>query len=443
MKKLLLSLLLVSVNGVIYSQWTSQSTGFSAVSRGVDDIEIVNASTVWAKAYDGTAAAANVQEFTRTINGGTTWIPGIIDIGDTTLQITNISAISGTTAWAGAVDATNGGGGVWKTTDGGVTWNKQNPSGYLSSTSFFNVVHFFDANNGITEGDPVGVEFEVYLTNNGGTTWTPVVAANIPNMASGEWGYNGGNVAAGNSFWFVTNKGKLYRTTDMGVTWTKLSTPISDFGTTAINGKVHFSDNNNGVLLGTIDSGTTYKLYTTANGGTTWSAGVAYTQPYKNITYVPGTLTLVGTGSTGAGASTVYSTGYSNDNGVTWTNIDSGTQRGGISFINGTTGWASGFTTSPTVGGIYKYTGAALSTTNFDKKQITATPNPTNGTIQLTGATINEVAVFDIVGKQVFNSKFSAVNDLSLDLSSLQAGAYILKATNDTGATQTIKIMKN
>lgn len=447
MKKLLLSLLLVSFNGAVYSQWTTQATGFATATRGIKEIRIVDANTVWATAYNGVTPTANVQEFTRTIDGGTTWTAGVINVGNTALKITGISPANGSTAWVGAFDDVNGLGSIWKTSDSGATWVRQNAAAYATAgKSWLNVVHFFDANNGVSVGDPLTNDFEIYRTVDGGTTWTAVPGLSIPN-GTGEYGYTGVAFAAGNSFWFGTDGGNLYRTTDFGVSWTKHTGPLSDFGSAAVNGDMYFSDNNNGIILGTTDTGATYKIYTTVNGGANWSAGTAYTQPYKNLSYVPGTTTLVGTGFSGTGTVPdpyVYKSGYSNDNGVTWTNIDTGVQRtSGISFASGTTGWAGGFNTSPTVGGIYKYTGTALSLNGFDKKQMTATPNPTNGIVQLTGATINEVTVFDIVGKQVFNSKFSAMNDLSLDLSSLQTGAYVLKATDDSGATQTIKIMKN
>ncbi|TGD57246.1 T9SS type A sorting domain-containing protein [Flavobacterium humi] len=450
MKKLLLLSIFLAANGAIYSQWTQQATGFTSASTGVDEIDIIDANTVWAKAYDGSAAGDNYQLFTRTTNGGTSWTPGAIDVGNPILRITNISAVSATTAWAGAFDEADGLGGVWKTTDGGVTWTQQNATAYTTAgSSWFNMVHFFNANNGITMGDPAGTEFEVYRTTDGGATWSAPAAASIPNPAAGEYGYNGGVVAAGNTLWFTTNKGKLYRTTDMGVTWTKLNGPVglNDFGSAAINGKPYFSNNNNGIIIGTLDSGATYKLWKTTNGGTTWDAGATYTAAYRSVSYIPGTNTLVGTGSTGTGPATIQYSGVSYDNGTTWTQIDTGTQRTSVSFLNGTTGWAGGFTTSSFVGGIYKYTGTSLGVADFNTtSEFNVYPNPTSGLVKLSSSlnTVSNVAVYDVLGKQVFTKAFSALNnEVEVDLSSLNTGVYFLKATANNGGVQTIRIVRD
>lgn len=446
-QKLLLTAVLIS-SWAMHSQWATQNSGFTTASRGIDEIKIVDANTVWGKGYDGTTANANVQIFTRTTNGGTSWTTGTINVGNTAFEITNIIPVSGTTAWAGAVHPTNGRGGVWKTTNGGTSWTKQNTTAYSASSSFFNVVHFFDANNGITEGDAVSGEFEVYRTTDGGTTWSPIPAASLPDPIGDEYGYNGGNIAAGNSFWFVTSKGKLYRTTDMGVTWTKLDTPINDFSGTAVGGQIFFSDNNNGILIARSTVGTgetavnTFMLHKTTDGGATWSSGTSYTVPYRSLAYINGTTVLIGTGT----ADDVASTAYSNDNGTTWTQIDTGVQRVSVAFLNGTTGWASGFTTVTggiSTGGVYKYTGASLGIEDIaSNKTFKVYPNPANNQLNLSGASINEVAVYDLLGKQVLTQKFSAQDQVSLNVSGLETGMYVLTATNDSGAKETIKFAK-
>ena len=232
--------------------------------------------------------------------------------------------------------------------------------------------------------------------------------------------------------------------------WERLNTPITDFGGATTNGRVHFTNLNGtlagatGVLIATTNGGTAYSRYTTTDGGATWSAATPYTVAYQNMDFIPGSTVLVATGNNG---STAYTTAYSTDLGATWIEIEADNlQKTSIAFLDGSTGWAGGFNEDASTGGIYKYTGAALGIpTVANRPQFTATPNPTNGMLNVANenANITDVVVFDLLGKQVYNGKFSALNEVSLDLTPLTAGAYILTATADNGAKQTIKIMKN
>jgi hypothetical protein len=436
MKKLLL--LLTLFTGVLgFSQtWVTQNTGFTAPSRGISELSIVDANTVWCMPFDGSGAAANVQEFTRTSNGGTTWTAGTVNVGNTALRLSNISAVSATTAWAGAFDNTNGLGGVWKTTNGGVTWTQQNAGAYTTAgASWFNWVHFFDANNGVTMGDPgPATDFEVFYTSDGGATWTAPNALQFPNPLANEYGYNGGFTVAGTTIWFVTSSGRIFKSTNMGVNWTVSQSPIADFGGTASSGFIRFSDANNGILK---SSATTNNFYTTTNGGATWSAASTFTGAYPLLSYVPGTSTLVGTS-----AGTPSGSAYSNNNGTTWIPIDSGTQRGQNAFFNGSTGWCGGYNTNATTGGIFKLNGNLAVQNVADIYKVTLSPNPTNGIVNINGAEVNEVNVTDLLGKTVFTKKLNAITNPSIDLSSLQTGTYLLTASSDKGAS-TIKFIKN
>ena len=42
----------------------------------------------------------------------------------------------------------------------------------MPSSSFANVVYFWDENTGFAQGDPINGEFELYVTENGGDNWT-------------------------------------------------------------------------------------------------------------------------------------------------------------------------------------------------------------------------------------------------------------------------------
>ena len=133
MKKILLFVLLASSLGAYSQFWTEKATGFTTPTRGLYSISIVDASVVWALASDSSVEPVDltIKEFTRSIDGGLTWTPGSMDLGLATneLGISSITAVSSTTAWVSAYPDTFGTtqvGGIWKTTDSGLTWNKQN-----------------------------------------------------------------------------------------------------------------------------------------------------------------------------------------------------------------------------------------------------------------------------------------------------------------------------
>lgn len=78
MKKLFTLVALVAISFSSMAQWLPQASGFATASRGIKFMHAVSDQVVWATAYDGSGAAAVIQEFTRTTNGGEIWTPGVI-----------------------------------------------------------------------------------------------------------------------------------------------------------------------------------------------------------------------------------------------------------------------------------------------------------------------------------------------------------------------------
>lgn len=449
MKKILLSALALIVSSSAFSQyWSTQNTSFTTPSRGISGMEVFDANTVWAFAYDGQTSTNNVQEFTKTSNGGTTWTSGTINVGFPTLTITNISGVSGTTAWVGALESTNsdGLGAVYKTVNGGVTWTEQQTFS-TSGESYLNFVHAFDANNVVAGGDPEGNEYELYTTSNGGTSWTRVPAANVPNPSNGEYGYNAGYYAVGNNIFFYTNKGRIYKSTDKGLNWTIAFTgstySLTDFGGAAVSGDMAWSDANKGIVLKKNYSGTTptaLAIYRTLDGGATWSTvtftGITAASNINDITYVPGTDILVATSS----SQTTGGSWKSLDNGSTWTALDSGVQHLGVRCSDANTCYSGGFNTSATFGGMFK-SSQNLGVADV-KKGISALsiyPNPTKGEINIkTDKKIKSSTVLDLSGKVLLQTSSEKAN-----ISSFTKGTYLLKVEFADGTSKTEKIIKD
>ena len=443
MKKLLLSILLVISLSSNAQFWTEKATGFTTSERGLSNISIVDSNVIWANAFDNTIPLNrkyDVKEFTLSLDGGNTWASRSIGLGidNALLGVSSITAISATTAWVSVYRESGGFGGIWKTIDGGTNWTKQPTALFNTAASYSNFVYFWDANNGIAQGDPDGNEFEIYTTMDGGLNWIRVPAANIPDAdlsGLGEAGYFNRYSVSGNTIWFGTDKGRIFKSTDKGSTWTvnTVPSPSIDFALDRFT----FSDANKGLLM-------TYnpvKLFKTIDGGNTWNEVAKTGNVYNtDIAYIPGTSTVVSASSANPKGSS-----FSTDDGVTWTTID-GIPQGPLAFLNSSFGFSGGFTTNATTGGIFKFTGIPLKASGFDlQNQITAYPNPTNGILNINSKTssIKEASVYDLLGRNVHSIKFPALNNVTLDLKSIQTGAYILKVTSDSGTTETVKIMKN
>lgn len=431
MKKLLILSLFVGLTTLAMGQWVQQATGFAAASRGINYVSPVNANVVWATAYDGSGGGAVIQEFTRTINGGSTWVPGVVN-NAAGLEIAMIYGVSADVAYV-PMYRTSGSlpQGIYVTTNGGVAWTRQTTASFdYAAGGFPNVVHFWNANDGFCQGDPTSNYFELYTTANGGTTWTRVPSANIPAPLSGEWGIVGYYSVVGDTIWFGTNKGRVYRSANKGLNWTVSQTPLATFT------NVYMANHLVG-LAQDKGSGSTGTLYRTLDGGSTWTL-VNHTGPvYTNdMAYVPGTAgTYVSTGA----ATGVSGVSYSFDGGNTWTDFmgTQGTQYLATGWADVQNGWAGGFTdqTMPsTVGGMYKYTGILVDVMELSKEErgVVAYPNPGNGqfTFAMKGfdnASV-ELTIRDLSGRVVHatSEKQSLISfNMNIDLTDMPAGFYL------------------
>ena len=356
MKKILLSFVaIMALTLAVNAQWIDEASGFSAASHGIRNICPVSSQVLWAAAYDGSGAAAPVQDITKTINGGTLWTPHTIP-GITNLDIANIVAVDDMKAWTCMYPpaATTTGQGIYKTTDGGVTWTHQASALFTNASSFADFVYFWDQNLGYCVGDPINGKFEIYTTDDGGTTWTAIPAANSPAPVSGEYGVIGYFCVVGDITWFGTNKGRIYKSIDNGHNWTVAQIP----GWTAKYAQPFFKDNMIG-YAGDRSSTTTGGLAKTTDGGTTWTVATTTGNVFTNdMWYIPGTASTWITSGAAAQA-TPPATGitYSFDDGTTWNDMAStiGTQYLAMAWVNDSTGWAGGFNADATTGGMSKF----------------------------------------------------------------------------------------
>jgi hypothetical protein len=327
--------LVVFLSFSVKAQWVLQhAPGLPNSSQPQIIFSPVDDNVCWGK-------NSNNSQFVRTTDGGDNWTVSTVT-GAAGLECSGISAINANTAWIAMNDPSGvTSGGIFKTTDGGNTWTQQ--TAFQGSGGHPNIIHFFDANNGVCVGNPRNGEFEIYTTSNGGNNWNLVPGANIPNPLAGELGIEHSNVhSAGNSFWFQTYANRLYRTTNHGYTWTVADSVTG--GPNQLGFGFAFKDDLNGLAA---DFYPISVISITTDGGETWEP-IPYPPGLSTISslfivYAKGTTgSYIITSQTNLGGNQMQpGTAYTTDDGVTWTQI-SNIPLGPAVFSDFNTGWAGG-----------------------------------------------------------------------------------------------------
>jgi photosystem II stability/assembly factor-like uncharacterized protein len=451
MKKNLLLIILLFSAFLTKAQWVNQSVPIPYEGY-IYDMEAVDNNTAWGVMWNATQTSPYTQDFVRCTDGGTNWTMGNISGFNLDNVICNIWPIDSMTAYICAFNATAGAGGnILKTIDGGATWFALDTSMFKTTTSFPDVVYFWDAAHGMAMGDPAATptpkKYEIYLTGDSGATWTRVPATNLPGLTNAaEYGITNLFSAAQGHVWFGTTYGAMYHSRDMGVTWTKAAT---GFPANTINGArqdimdLAFTDSLNGIALQITSAGAAY-LRNTVNGGTTWT-NVSWVGSIgtNDIDAIPGTNVLISTGTTANPDTGI--TVFSIDNGLTWTFIDS-TQGShtAVDFASPLVGWTGQYVLGTMTGGAWKWgentpVGYAI---NYSKtKETQVYPNPAKDRLNILGAsTANETTfrVIDMQGKVVLSTTaqtYSTYHQV-LNVENLANGFYVLQVINDGKVSQ-------
>ncbi|MCD9854148.1 T9SS type A sorting domain-containing protein [Epilithonimonas sp. JDS] len=452
MKKILLSLALVSMVGVSQAQsWVTKTTGAPAL-HFVNALKAVNTSTIWFSDTASASATDTGRYIGLSTDGGNTWANKLISGPVAAATIGDMHPISATTAWlvSSGSGAQNG---IWKTTNAGTSWTKQTTAPFSTAISFANVVHFWDENVGFCAGDPFGtganLRFEMYTTTNGGTTWTNLPTGTAPAPLNGaEFGYTGKITVLGDNIWYGTDLGRVLYSPNKGASWQAFQTPAVDFGGVTVSGftaDVAFRDTSNGLLISDEDG--VSLLYSTTNSGSTWSAPMTPVGPFysNNIEYVPGTPNTYVSSGFDAGSS------ISNDGGLTWREIGSdpvtpGKYYGSLEFLSPTVGFAGGVSQAQ-VGGVAVPAFSvlsgnvllAVSESDANKLKLSVFPNPASDVLNLkSDKEITGVTVIDLSGKIIKREKGAS----QINVSNLAKGTYVVQAAYKNGSVENTKFIK-
>ena len=284
MKKTLTLTLFLLISFVLYSQtgWVEVQSGSTANLQSVD---WASTTVVWAVGDNGVVL--------RSTNAGQAWTAaGTIGGGTGFYSIAGIDAQTAVVAFG----PNSGDGKIWRTTNGGTNWNQV----YTTAGAWFNFVDNLTNSLLWAQSDPVGGNFLILKSTDGGATW-----ATAPNPIPATFaGANNSFYRIGNKVWFGTSSSNrvYYSNNGPDGPWSFSTASANNVGTVAFNGV-----SGNGLAAFWSNSTT---INRSADGGATWTTQAAAIGTPNFFDYVVGTNRAWAATSSGIWRTT--------DNGGTW-----------------------------------------------------------------------------------------------------------------------------
>jgi photosystem II stability/assembly factor-like uncharacterized protein len=319
-------------------------------------------NAVWAFDSNNAVAVGDLGTIIRTTDGGNSWLTSFQTAGAEE-DFTSLYFIDSLQGWCVGWRS------LLKTTNGGITWERQ----IMNRGYSFRSVVFADAQRGWLAGD-----FDLLRTTDGGNTWD---TTNIPRY----YQFTSMCFINQRTGWVATYQGIIFRTTDAGISWTQVPAPWgpwvsynsiwfvdslrgwaggmgSQFGSIFISTtdggnswaihsrpygyrikSIHFADS----LHGWVVSMPSHFLFYTSDGGITWDTTASIGKGWLNVARSGRSYRNVWTvGNLGVIA-------LSTNGGASWVekSVQLSSGLGDVKFANRRVGWAVGDTILKTTNG--------------------------------------------------------------------------------------------
>ncbi len=348
--------------------------------------------------------------------------------------VINDFQVAGADIW-GAGSYFNGSkfeGRIYKSADNGTTWAQVITSG-LDSLSTGNALLNYSGTL-LISGFISGNNYSVFASTDGGSTWSVSNTGLPAGFVINEFRLVGTDIYGAGSYFNGTNfEGRIFRSADIGATWTQIATTSL---TSLYTGNSLLYNSGQLFISGSISNTTqNYSVYVSSDYGMTWTvsnSGLPSTFVINEFRSVGADIYGAGSNYTGSGfEGRLYKSG---DNGATWTQITTtgldGLYTGNALLFNNGKLFVSGSVSSTSQGYSVFVSSDVTKIANLVSEEFSIYPNPFHNEIRFdcTGNEAGYVSVYDISGNMVRKAAISATQSC-LDLSGEKSGIYFIQVS--------------
>lgn len=296
------------------SEWRVSVTDADQSLRGLD---AVDRETAWVSGGSVSGGSGGVF---RTTDGGATW-EDVSPPDAEGLGFRDVEARSATEAVVlsiGEGEASR----IYRTTDGGATWSEAFRN--AEPAAFYNCLDFYPGGRvGLAVSDPVDGRFRIARTTDGGRSWEPLPDDGMPD-STGEFNYSASGdclTIRGNDAWFGSGgaAARVYHSRDRGLTWRASDAGVAT-GEAAGVFALAFRTPREGVVVGGDFAAPAPGTSSRTRDARTWSASSTLPALGEDAAWVSGaSRTVLAVGEAGD----VGGTAISRDGGRTWSSYSS------------------------------------------------------------------------------------------------------------------------